>query len=64
MLQAFVQNVSSVFQSYVAIVFYLDVAYVSHIFCNSMFQMFQLFQSYVAASDFKLQIAILDVSCV
>ena len=30
----------------------------SHICCNSMFQIFQLFQSYVAASDFMLQVTI------
>jgi hypothetical protein len=44
MLQVFQMQVASVcskcficFQTYVAIVFYLDVAYVSHICCNSMF---------------------------
>jgi hypothetical protein len=31
------------FQMYVTSVFYLDVAYVSHISCKSMFEMFQLF---------------------
>jgi hypothetical protein len=36
--------------------FDLDVAYVSHVCCKSMFQLFHLFQSYVAASVFILQI--------
>jgi hypothetical protein len=47
MLQVFQKHVASVcsrcficFQTYVAIVFYLDVAYVSHICCDSMFQIF------------------------
>ena len=44
--------------SYVCLrVFHLDVAYVSHICCKSMFEMFQLFQSYVAISVFMLQVA-------
>jgi hypothetical protein len=71
MLQVFQRHVARVrskcficFHLFIAIFFYLDVAYVSHICCNSMFQMFQLFQSYVAASGFMLQIANLDVSCV
>jgi hypothetical protein len=45
MSQVFQMHVASIcskyficFQTYVAIVFYLDVAYVSHICCNSMFQ--------------------------
>jgi hypothetical protein len=46
---------------YFVIVFYLNVAYVSHICCNSMFQMFLLFLSYVVASGSMLQVAILDV---
>jgi hypothetical protein len=29
--------------------FDMDVAYISNIFCNSMFQMLQLFQSYVVS---------------
>jgi hypothetical protein len=45
--------------------FWLDVAYVSHIYCKSMFQMFHLFQSYVAISVFsKLQMFYLDVTYV
>jgi hypothetical protein len=32
------------------------VAYVSHICCNNMFQMFYLFRSYVATSIFILQV--------
>jgi hypothetical protein len=35
----------------------LDVSYVSHKCCNNMFQMFRLFQSYVAASCSMLQVA-------
>jgi hypothetical protein len=45
------------FQTYVASIFCLDVAYVSHICCKSMFEMFQLFQSYVAITIFMLQVA-------
>lgn len=37
--------------------FLLDVAYISHICCNSMFRIFYLFQAYVAPSDFMLQVA-------
>ena len=33
-------------------VFYLDVAYVSHICCNSMFQMFHLCPTYVVSKCF------------
>jgi hypothetical protein len=88
MLQAFVQNVSSVLNicckrfdldvAYVSHIyvarasvldvcckrFDLDVAYVSHICCKSMFEMFQLFQSYVAISVLccKLQVFYLDVA--
>jgi hypothetical protein len=51
------------FQTYVSIIFYLDIAYVSHICCNSMSQMFQLFQSYVAASGFILQVASVLFGC-
>ena len=48
MLQEYVQNVPSV--SHVCCKYCLDVAYVPHICCKRMFQMFNLFQSYVAAS--------------
>jgi hypothetical protein len=41
--QEFIQNYSSIFQTYVASIFYLDDAYVSHICCKSMFEIFQLF---------------------
>jgi hypothetical protein len=41
--------------------FDLDVAYVSHICCKSMFQMFQLFHSDVVVSIFMLQVFYLDV---
>ena len=42
---------------------YLDVAYVSHICCKSMFEMFQLFQSYVVISVFILQVASVLSGC-
>jgi hypothetical protein len=70
-LQAFVQNVY-LFQTYVASIFYLNIAYVSffirccicsHICCKSMFEMFQLFQSYVAISVFILQDASVLSGC-
>ena len=57
MLQAFVPNVSSVFSGVYCKYAYLDVAYASHICCNGMFEIFQLFQSYVAISVFMLQFA-------
>jgi hypothetical protein len=41
------------FQMYVCKRFDLDVAYVSHIYCKSMFK---VPQSYVVASIFKLQV--------
>jgi hypothetical protein len=50
-------NVSFVFQTYIAIAFYLDIAYVLHICCNSSSKIFPLFQSYVAASGIMLQVA-------
>jgi hypothetical protein len=65
MLRAFVQNVSYV--PYVCCKrFDLDVTYVSHICCNNMFfQMFHMFQSYVAASVFMLQVAsVLSRCCI
>jgi hypothetical protein len=37
-------------------VFYLNVAYVSHICCSSMFQMYDLCQTYVASKCFMLQV--------
>ena len=42
--------------------FDLDVTYVSHIYFKSMFQIFQLFHSYVAVSIFTLQVFYLDVA--
>ena len=67
----FVQNVSSVLDVCCKRSD-LDVAYVSHICCN-MFQMFQLFRSYVAVNVLSrccicftqmLQVYVLDVSSV
>ena len=65
MLQAFVQNVSSV-PDICCKRFDLDVAYILHIFYNNMFQMFHLFQSSVAASVSccKLQVFYRDVAYV
>ena len=51
--EAFVQNVSSV-SDVCCKRFYLDIAHVSHICCKSMFEMFQLFHSYVAVSVFHV----------
>ena len=44
--------------------FFIWMLHVFHTCCNSIFQIFQLFLSYVVASGFMLQVAILDVSCV
>jgi hypothetical protein len=64
MLQSFVQNVSSIF-TYVAIIFYLDTTYVFTHMLQQYFQMFQLFQSYVAGSVFfMLQLFYLDIAYV
>jgi hypothetical protein len=52
-LQALDQNVSSVSEVRFKH-FYLDTAYVSHLCCKILFEMFQLFQSYVAISVFML----------
>jgi hypothetical protein len=62
MLQKFVQNVSSV-SDICCKCFDLDVAYVSHICCNGMFQMFHMFRSSVAASIFMLQVASILSGC-
>ena len=58
MLQVFQINIASVCSKYFiyfgrmfASIFYLDVAYVSHTCCKSMFQMFHL-----SASVFMLQV--------
>jgi hypothetical protein len=58
----FVQNVSSV-PDVCCKRSDLDVAYISHICCNDMFQMFKLFQSYVAVSVFMLQVASVLSGC-
>ena len=64
MLQAFVQNISFV-TDVCCKHFDLDVAYVSHICCNSMFQMFHVFQSSVVASVFMLQVvSVLSGCCI
>ena len=63
-LQALVPNVSFAFLDVRCKCTYLDVAYVSRICCKSMFEMFQLFQSYVAISVFMLQVFYLDVAYV
>jgi hypothetical protein len=64
MLQEFIQNISSV-PDVCCKCFDQDVAYVSHICCSSMFQMFYLFQSSIAASVFMLQVAnILSGCCI
>jgi hypothetical protein len=63
-LQAFIQNISSVLVVCCKH-FYLDVAYVSRICCKSMFEIFQLFQSYVAISVLMLQVAnVLSRCCI
>jgi hypothetical protein len=63
MLQEYVWNVSVVsvlccnkcFHVAICKCVYLDVAYISHTYCNCMFQMFYLLQSYVASKCFMLQ---------
>ena len=68
MLQAFVQNVSSILDvrckhflsgCFTCFTHMLQeyVRNVSHICCKSMFKMFQLFQSYDAISVYMLQVA-------
>jgi hypothetical protein len=37
-------------------VFYLAVAYVLYIYCKCVFQMFNLFQTYIAFKSFMLQV--------
>jgi hypothetical protein len=65
MLQASVSNISSAFLGVCCNYAYLIIAYVSHICCKSMFEMFQLFQSYVAKSALMLQVAnVLSVCCI
>jgi hypothetical protein len=59
MLQAFVQNISSILDIYCKR-FDLHVLHVSHICCRSMFI---YFQSYVLASVFILQVAIVLFGC-
>jgi hypothetical protein len=55
--QRFVQNISSILDVCCKHSD-LDIAHISDICCNSMFQMFQLFQFYVAVSVFMLQVAV------
>jgi hypothetical protein len=65
MLQASIPNVSSAFSDICCECAYLDVAYVSHICCKSIFDMFQLFQSYVVISVFMLQVvSVLSRCCI
>jgi hypothetical protein len=52
MLQAFIQNVSSLFQTYVCKCFDLDVVYVSHMLQEYVPNV----QFYIAASVFMLQV--------
>ena len=52
--QLYVPNVSSAFLDVCCKWAYMDVAYVSHICCKSMFEMFKLFQSYVANKCFHV----------
>jgi hypothetical protein len=63
MLEEFIQNVSSVLDICFKR-FDMDVAYVLHICCNNMFQIFHMFQSSVATnvSCCKLQVFYLDVA--
>ena len=63
MLEASIPNVSSTFSDVRCKCAYLDVAYVSHICCKSMYEMFQLCQSYVAISVFMLQVASVLSGC-
>jgi hypothetical protein len=50
------------FQTYVASIFYLDIGYVSHLCCKNLFEIFWMFQSYVAISVFMLQfVSVLSV---
>jgi hypothetical protein len=77
MLQVFQRHVASVsediasvcskcfmcFRRLMQAFFYLDVAHVSHICCKSTFEVFKLFQSYVAISVFMLQVASVLSGC-
>jgi NAD(P)H-nitrite reductase large subunit len=60
--QKFVQNISSI-PDICCKRSDLDVAYVSHICCNNMFQIFQLSRSYVVVSVFMLKIASVLSGC-
>jgi hypothetical protein len=65
MLQAFILNVSSIFLDVCYKCAYSDVAYVSHICCKSMFEMFERFQSYITISVFRLQVtSVLSGRCI
>jgi hypothetical protein len=68
LLQVFRKHVASVCSKYFICLqrmlqsfFIWMLHHVSHIHYSSMFQ---LFQSYIAANGFMLQVAILDISCV
>jgi hypothetical protein len=53
------------FWTYVAIIFYLNVAHVSHLCCKSIFEKLHLFQSYVGINVFILHFAsVLSVGCI
>jgi hypothetical protein len=51
------------FQTYIASVCYLSVAHVSHLCYKSMFEILQLFQSYVGVSVFVLHFATVLSGC-
>ena len=62
--QRFVQNVLSV-PDICCKHFDMYVAYILHICCNNMFQMFQLLRSYVVVSVFMLQVTnVLSRCCI
>jgi hypothetical protein len=63
MLQAFIQNISSV-PDLCCKCFDLDVTYISHICCNSIFQIFHLFDLLLQQMFLccKLQVFYLDVA--
>jgi hypothetical protein len=63
MLQEYVRNVSAISVLYCKLqMFYLDVAYVSHICCTYMSQMFHLLQTYVAFKCFMLYVYVSNIS--
>jgi hypothetical protein len=63
-LQVCIQNISFV-SDVNCKCFDLNIVYISHICCKSMFQMFQLFHSYVAIIVFMLQVvSVLSRCCI